>query len=226
MPEYDIRNYTEGDWLERLAYTDEWNVRALFALLTLIHSPDQIGSFVDVGCGRGILVDLMDGIVQGASLGVDLFTPKEICPWLRGDFVVHDLREPLPDALESEDRRYILNQGIASAASLCISWEVGEHLPSESADNYCDILATFTGKWLVFTAAGPNQGGDHHINQQPQEYWRDKLEARGLEYRPHLTGHLRALWGTVNISDGSDFVAVTGPCSWLPHNVQVFRRKE
>lgn len=221
MTEYDIRNYTEGDWLERLAYTDEWNVRALQALL-LMKDMEGVETFMDVGCGRGLLVDFMTRYTGIDARGIDLINPTEFgldfetrLPFLAGFFDIHDLRDPLTSVLASY-----------GPFDLCISWEVGEHLPPEAADNYCDILAAFTGKWLVFTAAGPNQGGEHHINQQPQSYWRDKLEARGLEYRPHLTGHLRALWGTVNISDGSDFVAVTGPCSWLPHNVQVFRRKE
>jgi hypothetical protein len=96
--------------------------------------------------------------------------------------------------------------------ALTISWEVGEHLPEASADTYCDNVARHVGEWLVFTAAHPGQGGEYHINEQPKAYWRDKLEARGLVYAGAETGHLAEVWRWA-----------TGPCWWLPTNVQVFK---
>jgi hypothetical protein len=95
--------------------------------------------------------------------------------------------------------------------SLCI--EVAEHLPCEAANQLCQNVASHTAGWLVWTAAAPDQGGDGHINCQPQEYWREKLELAGLQYQQNLTDRLRETWKWV-----------TGPMFWLPQNVQVFAR--
>ena len=66
---------------------------------------------------------------------------------------------------------------------------------------------------MVFTSAGVDQGGDHHINEQPQSYWAEKLEACGLVYDGDATGRLSTAWQWS-----------TGPCHWLPQNVMVFGR--
>lgn len=55
--------------------------------------------------------------------------------------------------------------------------EFVEHVEAQYQDNY---LATFdAGRVLFLTAAYPGQGGHHHVNEQPERYWRELLAAHG-----------------------------------------------
>ncbi len=66
--------------------------------------------------------------------------------------------------------------GVAGDVVLCT--EVAEHLPESYAEPLVDLLVGL-GPVSVFTAATPGQGGHHHLNEQPHEYWIAKFEARG-----------------------------------------------
>ncbi len=55
---------------------------------------------------------------------------------------------------------------------------MAEHLPHAKADLFVDNLVAH-GDVILFSAAVPHQGGEHHINEQPPEYWRSKFAGRG-----------------------------------------------
>ena len=61
---------------------------------------------------------------------------------------------------------------------LAMSLEVAEHLPEEAADTLVDSLCKVADV-IIFSAAHPGQGGDHHINEQPVEYWEEKFAHHG-----------------------------------------------
>ena len=56
---------------------------------------------------------------------------------------------------------------------------MAEHLPHAKADLFVDNLIAH-GDVILFSAAVPHQGGEHHVNEQPPEYWRAKFAARGF----------------------------------------------
>lgn len=64
--------------------------------------------------------------------------------------------------------------------SLVISFEVAEHIEEKYADVYVDNLCAF-GDRILITAAKPGQGGHHHVNCQPNQYWVDKFQDRGFD---------------------------------------------
>jgi hypothetical protein len=72
------------------------------------------------------------------------------------------------------------------------SLEVAEHLPADKARDFIETL-TAHGPLVIFSAAVPGQGGEHHVNEQPLEYWRKKFLDRGyaaIDYiRPQLVGN-------------------------------------
>ena len=83
------------------------------------------------------------------------------------------------------------------------SLEVAEHLPADRAADFIDTL-TAHAPFVMFSAAVPGQGGEHHINEQPLEYWRKKFHDRGyvaIDYiRPQLAANLRVQhWYRYNI---------------------------
>ena len=62
--------------------------------------------------------------------------------------------------------------------------ELVEHVEEQYVDNV--IAALSPGDWIAMTAAKPGQGGWHHVNEQPAEYWKEKL-SQEYNFRPDLT---------------------------------------
>lgn len=80
-----------------------------------------------------------------------------------------------------------------SRSDLVICTEVAEHLDAAHADHLVSLLCSAMAP-VIFTAAPPGQGGHHHVNEQPPEYWREKFMARGLIYDSPATTELRDRW--------------------------------
>ena len=115
-----------------------------------------VKSMLDVGCGLGAMVDLARG--KGLyAWGIDGD------PQIEHDYVIiHD---------------YTVYPRRVSGFDLIWCVEFVEHVEARYQDNY---FATFdAGRVLYLTAAYPGQGGYHHVNEQPMEYWIDLLTARG-----------------------------------------------
>ncbi len=120
----------------------------------------NVKSMLDVGCGLGAMVDLAasKGVL---SMGVD------------GDPQVTGLHITQHDYTMGP----FLIGHIVDQVDLIWCVEFVEHVEQQYQDNY---LATFdAGRVLFLTAAYPGQGGYHHVNEQPMEYWVDLLTARG-----------------------------------------------
>lgn len=82
--------------------------------------------------------------------------------------------------------------------------EVVEHIEEEYLDNLLTSLCC--GKFIVMTNALPGQGGYHHVNEQPTEYWINHLKRRSCEVLLEDTNRVRKLAG----SDGAIYLAKTG----------------
>ena len=78
-------------------------------------------------------------------------------------------------------------------ADVVVSTEVAEHLNEENADRFVELL-TSLAPTAVVTAAVPGQGGTDHVNEQPNEYWIEKFEAREFAFDRDLSSRLRAEW--------------------------------
>jgi len=57
------------------------------------------------------------------------------------------------------------------------SCEVAEHIAHEKVNHYIDTLVN--GRIIAMTHALPGQGGYHHVNCQPKEYWTKLIIERG-----------------------------------------------
>ncbi len=150
-------------------------------------------SVLDVGSGLGHLVRRAqtNGI---DAVGVDLSETATDGPLQHAD-----LCEPLD---------------LSRQFDLVLCWEVAEHLPESAAETLCDSLVRHLSPEgvLVFSAAVPGQGGKGHINEQPLDYWRKRLQARGLQFCGHDTKTL-----------SSQFQRAAPKAPWYGDNVQVFR---
>jgi SAM-dependent methyltransferase len=82
--------------------------------------------------------------------------------------------------------------------------EVVEHIEEKYLENL--LLSLTCGRFIVMTNALPGQGGYHHVNEQPTDYWIGHLKRHGCEVMAEDTKRVRALAA----KDGARYLADTG----------------
>jgi SAM-dependent methyltransferase len=192
-------------------YVGSFAVRSAEQIVPLLTAVLPINTVADFGCGQGAWLSVWRK--TGASvLGVDgdYVDQRRLMIEAR-DFRAADLSQPI-----DLGRRFDVVQSL----------EVAEHLPADRAENFIGML-TAHGPLVLFSAAVPGQGGEHHINEQSLEYWRKKFRNRGygaIDYvRPRvIENHQIQHWYRYNIvlySQESTFEA-------LPDRLRGFRVPE
>jgi SAM-dependent methyltransferase len=132
-------------------------------------------SVLDVGCGAGAWVRAYLEAGLGDVVGVDgsyvqpsqlMFSPARFRPI--------DVARPF-----QLGRRFDLAQ--------CL--EVAEHLDPQASETIVDNL-TAHASMVLFSAAPPGQGGEHHINERPYEFWQELFERRGYRVFDFVREHI------------------------------------
>src|SRR5712691_1273395 len=151
----------QGDFYRYLASFAVSSAERVMPLLTGVL---PIGSVVDFGCGQGAWLSVWQG--SGAEIaGVDgAYVERSQLLIDQAFFHAADLAEPI-----DLGRRFDLVQSL----------EVAEHLPASKARQFIETL-TAHGSCVLFSAAPPGQGGEHHVNEQPPDYWRALFRERGF----------------------------------------------
>lgn len=158
-------------------YIHEGAIRSAGRIVPLVVQSLSVRSVLDVGCGAGAWLSVYRQ--QGVTdiLGVD------------GAYVRKDSLLIPPKAFQARDitqpfdlrRRFDLVQ--------CL--EVGEHIPNAASKSLVENLVRH-GKLVLFSAAIPGQGGEHHINEQPYEFWMHLFNSHGYKpfdyFRPLIKG--------------------------------------
>jgi hypothetical protein len=120
---------------------------------------------LDVGCGAGAWVRAYLEAGMADIVGVDgsYVVPSQLM------FPAFRFR-PVDVAQSFQlGRRFDLAQ--------CL--EVAEHLDPQASETLVDNLAAHA-PMVLFSAAPPGQGGEHHVNERPYEFWQGLFEQRGL----------------------------------------------
>ncbi|MCK5612377.1 methyltransferase domain-containing protein, partial [Candidatus Pacearchaeota archaeon] len=113
-------------------------------------------SIIDVGCGVGTWLSEFKKYGVEDVFGVDGdYINKKSLQIPENCFMSMDLKKPLK---------------IEKQFDLVVSLEVAEHLPVECSEMFIDFLVSL-GPIILFSAAIPFQGGNHHINEQWPDYW-------------------------------------------------------
>jgi len=157
MYQYDANFYS---------FLNSFAIRSAAAIVPIVANALPISSVADFGCGQGAWLSVWQK--TGATiLGVDgpyadqtrLLIPTEA-------FQPADLSQPL-----NLGRRFDLVQSL----------EVAEHLQRAAAQTFVRSLV-YHSDHVLFSAAVPGQGGEHHVNEQEPTFWRALFAAEG--YRP------------------------------------------
>jgi hypothetical protein len=140
-------------------------------------------SIIDVGCGSGHWLAAAAELGMTDFLGVDGGWAKESQLAIPAEkFVARDLSTPL-----KLDRRF----------DLALSLEVAEHLPESAAGTFVQNLCS-AADMIVFSAAIPEQGGRHHVNEQWPPYWAGLFHGSGYQcydvLRPRIWNNPRIAW--------------------------------
>lgn len=143
-----------------------------------------ISSVLDLGSGRGHagLFFHREGMqvvcVDGLKLNVD----SAVYPT-----VMHDLT----------DGPFYTNVDLVHCQ------EVVEHVEAIYVENVLGTL--LCGEIIAFTHAIPGQGGYHHVNLQPPEYWINLMQERGCVLLEEDTARVRR----IAAEDGGTYLAAT-----------------
>lgn len=136
-------------------------------------------SFFDFGCGHGALIGAMQSLGALASGCEGSVHGVERCP---AECLVFqaDLKRPV-----HLNRRFDL--------VTCI--EVAEHLPKRSERVLVKSIADAADRRIVFSASGPGQLGDDHINLVPPDYWAGLFKAHGFTHDEAASRQIRREMG-------------------------------
>jgi SAM-dependent methyltransferase len=113
-------------------------------------------SVVDVGCGEGTWLAGFRRLGVEDLLGID------------GDYVERDRLQIPHENFQAADLSRPL--AVPRTFDLAVSLEVAEHLPQECAALFVESL-TRLAPVVLFSAAIPFQGGNHHVNEQWPDKW-------------------------------------------------------
>jgi len=142
------------------------SARVILGELFKIYSPQSV---VDVGCGVAPWLRAAQELGVGEVAGLD------------GDYVDRSHLLIDPSCFIACDLETARLAGVVPGQTfdLVLCMEVAEHLSEPRAASFVEDL-TALGSVILFSAAIPFQGGEHHINEQWPEYW--ALLFRGLGY--------------------------------------------
>ena len=170
-------------------YISKGAIASAEVVLPLVGRHLPVASVVDFGCGQGAWLSVWRQLGAERVCGVD------------GDYVSSDALLIPADEFEPRDLSRPIDLGRRFDLVQCL--EVAEHLPAAVADTLIGTLVAH-GDLVLFSAAPPGQGGEHHINEQPYEYWRDRFSRHGYVLidwlRPRLVSqHVVEPWYRYNI---------------------------
>lgn len=145
-------------------YTERESRASAEQILPIVQKILNIRSVLDVGCARGVWLSVWARLSVVDVCGIDgsyidaasLHFPSE-------HFIAHDLSQPF---------------SLPRTFDLVTSLEVAEHLPRAASSAFVKSL-TKHSDFVLFSAAVPGQGGEHHINERPLCFWRSLFENQG-----------------------------------------------
>lgn len=145
-------------------FVEKSSGRSASSLIEALNLGYPIKSILDIGCGRGIWLKAWQDKGIEDILGID------------GEYVEKNTLCISPEKFMPLDITIPFNLNKSFDLVECL--EVAEHI-SESAATTLINSIVIHGNIILFSAATPGQGGEHHVNEQPLEYWAEHFEKLG-----------------------------------------------
>jgi SAM-dependent methyltransferase len=128
----------------------------------------NVNSVVDIGCGLGTFLRVFKEEGVKNVLGLD-------GPWCKKDLLFKNINQEEFLEVNMEDRIVI-----PRTFDLAVCLEVAEHLSPKRAASFAEDLTKLSDT-ILFSAAIPSQGGDHHYNEQWLSYWSTHFSTYGYQ---------------------------------------------
>lgn len=145
----------------------------------------SVRSVLDLGCGAAFSSRWF------ASKGLDVVA-------------VDGMRENVERAMFPAVQIDLTKMAVTTHVDLVHCQELVEHVESQYVGNVTASLAC--GRVILMTHALPGQGGFHHVNEQPAQYWFAELAKMNCHMLAEDTRRVRALAQR----DGAKYLAETG----------------
>jgi SAM-dependent methyltransferase len=158
-------------------YQREGSMRSARGLLPIVMNALSVRSVLDIGCGAGAWLAAYQELGVTECLGVD------------GDYVDRQMLLINESLFRPCDiaKAFDLNRTFDLVQCL----EVAEHVPRQACDTLVDNIIRH-GHQVLFSAAVPGQGGEHHVNERNYDFWRNLFASRGYRFydfvRPRANG--------------------------------------
>ena len=146
------------------AVQSERSGRSAREVVGLVNEMLRPGSVIDVGCGVGAWLAEWHRLGVSDMVGIDGdWVDRRTLKFPAEQFVAHELTQPY-ESTRSFD--------------LVMCLEVAEDFEPDDSGAFVDLL-TSLGPVIMFSAAIPQQGGQHHVNERWQGDWARDFEQRG-----------------------------------------------
>ena len=182
------------EWMNGLTEMDNHNIKHILSLFAFTGVPE---SYLDVGCGTGIMVK------TALKLGVRAYGIDQLVEPKWGKAFYHVNLVDLWQAPEPVD--------------IVTCFEVAEHLHEDAHATLCETIGNSlkkeSGSRIIFSAARPGQDGTGHVANRPASYWHNQFILRGFSYSREDTMQLGLLWSNI-----------TSPLDYMWDNLIVFIR--
>ena len=174
----------------------ELYIRSAGIITNVLHDLFQPKRLVDLGSGCGVYSHFF------SLKGVEVHAIDGVAPPTEHSYPVsleiRDLTAPIENVWGNFD------------IALCL--EVAEHIPEHLADAFLSNITRFSDR-LILSAAQPNQGGHHHVNEQPKRYWVAKLAQKDFAYNRRETGRIQTA-----------LAAARPPYMWMAEQISVYEK--
>jgi len=160
----------------------EGSLKSAEIVLPLVFSEIQPRSIVDVGCGTGAWLSIAKKMNISDVMGLDGSYAKD-------HLLIH------PEEFQSTD----ISKGFSLKRKydLAFCLEVAEHIDNSQSAILVDSL-TKAADVILFAAALPGQGGNHHVNEQWPDFWKKLFQNNGFvcldAIRPRIYSNPAVKW--------------------------------
>lgn len=176
----------------------EHSKRSARLLVEYLLQQYQIQSVLDIGCGNGIYLHAFLEAGVADVTGIDGSPNAKETALVDGKYIeIRDLSAQIE---------------MNKSYDLVMTIEVAEHLDEKDADTFVANLCRH-GNRVYFSAAHPGQGGTHHVNEQPKEYWIEKFKQHGFELQEQVSTEL------------ATYLEKENAVFWLHKNGMIFEKK-